>query len=384
MDAPMKQVFHHTPRAVIAIAVFLTFLSCKDVGERSVDLTGLRSCEQRMSIEELFDSMAFVSLHTNGQCLLGSPRVFLLDESDILVVDGKEIYRFDRKGEFLNRIGMVGNGRGEHGKISSISFSRKRNMVFVGTFSGEVLKYGIDGDYIGKFDLAENEGMITTARWNDAVDLFVYQTRIYGEDGIEVFLKARDVDGRFRMKEKIYGDSEHVNTNLFNYGNLRDCEDGFLCLLPFDDRVFHVGKHGVDVLCTLDRGTHSPNRQLCEDVAQSDLLYQTKYLMENIVLTPKHFFLSIEGKDGARDLIVDRNTGRLVHNQPNGEAGEGHLRLSHSAEYGFWPWGSTGNAVYETVTLYDLDKASADYIKGKIENQTETDDFTSVVVVGYE
>jgi len=310
--------------------------------------------------------------------------IFYLDASDILVMDRKEIYRFDGEGNFKNRIGKVGHGHGEHGKISSLSFSRKKNMVFVGTFAGDVIKYSIEGSYVGKFSLDEREGIVATARWSDALGWYVYQTRIYDENGLDVYLKARDAEGKLRMTEKIYSDSEHVNTNLFNYGNLRDCEDGLLCLLPFEDRVFHVGKQGVDVLCSLNRGSHRPNRKLCEDVTQSEVLYQTKYLIENIVVTPRHFYLTIEDKEGTRDVIVDRKSNRIVHNHPNKGGQEAHLQLVDTVEYGFWPWGSTGNVVYNTVTLEDLDKASAAYIRGRLRHPVENQDLTSVVIAGYE
>jgi len=62
-------------RIMILLAACTICLSCKE-RLKKVDLTDLRDTELRIETKEVFDSITFVELRTNGQCMLGVPYVF--------------------------------------------------------------------------------------------------------------------------------------------------------------------------------------------------------------------------------------------------------------------------------------------------------------------
>jgi len=71
---------------------------------------------------------------------------------------------FDYQGKFLCNVGVIGNGPGEYGSLSSHAIDEKNECIYLLPFFGQsqILKYNMEGTFSGKIDLGEhlNKGKI--------------------------------------------------------------------------------------------------------------------------------------------------------------------------------------------------------------------------------
>jgi len=372
----------HLAACVLCLLSCWSLLSCQQEERGAVNLSDLEDAEVRIGMEEAFDTVRYIELKTDGNFLLGNPNVYYMDDRNILVLDGNQIYRFDGDGNFLNRIGAPGHGHGEYGMVTSLTYDSLRNAVVASTLSKQILQYEPNGTFIDSYNLTDDTGRIMAGRWSPSLGMFVYETREYQQDGVEVYLQACDAEGKRHFKELVYTDNETVKSHLFRDGSLRETAEGMLFMLPFDDKVFLADRQGVSQCCVLNRGSRTPTRKLIEEPERYDDLFQSKYMIEGMVATPRRFYLSLTGMGKQRDVIVERATSRIIHNQhykPGDNAA--HFRLGDSAgTYSFWPSKGTGNIVYQAVILQDLDKRSAEFIRRRLPSPSAGQPTTAVVI----
>lgn len=108
-----------------------------------------------LSREEMIDTCLFVKLETNDNCLFGNIDKILIDSTGIYIMDSREaesIFRFDREGHFLNKIGKTGRGPGEYIFPQDFDILDGEVYVFNGNQS-KIFKYSVDGVYLNEISL---------------------------------------------------------------------------------------------------------------------------------------------------------------------------------------------------------------------------------------
>lgn len=156
----------------LLLAVVLTAASCTNSDSgiiREVKVKGQTLTEihidnipsevVRMNFSDIFTDFSIIPLETSDQSLIGAynKRVKITDEDIFFGFHGMDkpavLLRFDRSGNFLNRIGTGGRGPGEHASsdVHAIIPDEEKKRVTVEWFGlvNEGPKiYGFDGSYI--------------------------------------------------------------------------------------------------------------------------------------------------------------------------------------------------------------------------------------------
>ena len=119
---------------LIVCSVFL-FFGCKKTksvfSDHVLDVVQLLSEKIEVPMSELSNSMEYVLLETNDSVLLHqNAHVFYSDDSDILIRSKQFILHFNSKGDFLNRIGKIGNGPHEYNVIYNVSVDATHKLLF--------------------------------------------------------------------------------------------------------------------------------------------------------------------------------------------------------------------------------------------------------------
>ena len=333
---------------ILGLTLVLLVLACTTTSNHP-DISNLEGCEIQAKACDVFSSVKTIALETTDSCILSNPSLVDFCDDGIFVWDKNVVYRFDGNGRFVNHIGKVGHGFGEYTGINSINYDKRRKIIYIGTFGNDVYKYGIDGKYIGKFNVSCGKDLLMTSRWSESLGLYVCETRNYRPNGLDVSLTTWTADGKKTATWPVYSDNESVDRNFTRTGSLVDTDGGMLFRLPFCDTIYRLSKDGVSEYTVVSRGARAPSRSLVEDNGNELKLEKAYYYITHWNVTPNYMYLTIACHQGYRNVLVRLSDNEIIHNQYYGyqdDDGTHQIKLKEiRGKATFWPWVSNGNKV---------------------------------------
>lgn len=366
----------------LLLCPFFMYACSRQKGGNTIDLTGIGQKELVVPAESIYSSIKFIPLETHEKSILSSPNVFGMDSDNVLVWDQDEILRFDTHGKFLNRVGRLGRGHGEHGRINSANYDENEKRIYVGNMGGFIYKYDLEGNYIGQFKISENNEILQTVRFNKQLDALVCETRKYSGEGLQVNLRVVSPDGAEKGTYLVYKDHEQVSRSMTRTGMLRNTSEGIMFMLPFDDKVTLLTQQGIIDTLTMDRDNFRPSRKLCENWDYSDELYKTKYQIDNIVVTDKYFYLTVTMDKEQCDLLIDRHSHAFIHDKKYAYGSElEHLSLKGFKHVSFWPWVAFDNKAVDLLPIDRFDNDDLEVLKKTAVNDYPLDDMSNPILV---
>lgn len=88
-----------------------------------------------------------IRLEKNDSCLLSRIDALRYTDKLIVVLSSDQIYVFDEKGGFKNKVGHIGRSKNEYLSVSDIQISEDKLYVLSG-YQKHLLEYNIDGTYL--------------------------------------------------------------------------------------------------------------------------------------------------------------------------------------------------------------------------------------------
>lgn len=202
--------------------------------------------ENIIKLSEIVDSVQYIPLETQDECLIGNvDKIIVTNEDCYLIVDKdvtSSVYLFDQEGAFVRKIGNRGAGQGEYVAIDDVDYDNEYVYIWDGT-SRRILKYLMEGDYVSslKFEnIAYSMCCIDGGK-------FAFCCDYAPNEGLRV-------DKMFPSLMIFDGKSEKVNSDLFFESTISssgyNCTLNNLCngnlYLPLNDTIYHVTNLGVE------------------------------------------------------------------------------------------------------------------------------------------
>jgi hypothetical protein len=193
-----------------------------------------------------FKNVEIIALETNEQCLLGSvPRIKVTD-SFIFVREffTNDLFVFDRKGIFLNKIGNVGQGKGEYISLKSFYIdSYDHSCVVIDEMKGSLLYYHFDGSFKAEKKIPLDLIKSSTSSFLIKENVLLINYLVNFEANMAYHIidldKLRSVGGRInypiKFSDYMYEFSKHPITYT---------EDGFDVIMPLCDTIFSYTTKG--------------------------------------------------------------------------------------------------------------------------------------------
>lgn len=112
--------------------------------------------KEKIIMEDLKVSIKPIRLETNDDCLLGN--ITQLADIDFLwIVADRQVYKFDKDGNFIEKIGQKGQGPTEYIAPQKIQIDAKKKNVYVMDYFGrKVVTYDYDGNFLKSLPLPED------------------------------------------------------------------------------------------------------------------------------------------------------------------------------------------------------------------------------------
>ena len=141
------------------------FCSCQqetDSGLLSLTLddAGQIDQSQELSLDTLGMKVDAIPLETTDDCLIKNISVLEESRDFYWLVSDNLIYKFDKSGHFLQRIGTVGQGPEEYVSAKVIQpVEKERSLYIMDYFGRKMTVYDFDGRFLRSFKLPEETWM---------------------------------------------------------------------------------------------------------------------------------------------------------------------------------------------------------------------------------
>jgi hypothetical protein len=104
------------------------------------------------NLSEITDSVIAIPLETNDNCLLSFVRKVKFSKDFIYIADTKSLYRFDKKGKFINQVIKTGRGPGEIIAFYDYYIEQNSDIIDVLSFK-KIVRLHSDGQIIQEYPL---------------------------------------------------------------------------------------------------------------------------------------------------------------------------------------------------------------------------------------
>ena len=116
--------------------------------------------DTKKSIQFFASQMDFVPLQFSKECPLAG-NILKIEMSDyyIFIATLGAVYKFNRTGSFIQKIGRMGKGPGEYPQINSIQIDQSQKLVniFPGKTQGKIIQYSFAGEFIREIRFTNND-----------------------------------------------------------------------------------------------------------------------------------------------------------------------------------------------------------------------------------
>lgn len=150
----------------------------------------------------LFRKVETIFLETKKECLVTQFFKFFAFEDYLFILNQqnpKECLVFNRKGQFLYKIGGIGQGPGEYFRVTDLTIDSENKMLFLNC-DRVINKYKIDGTFIGSINKEESVSQFQ-----------YYNGKLYLEGRGEYLIKEIDLKTGNQT-------STYLESNIYNKG----------------------------------------------------------------------------------------------------------------------------------------------------------------------
>lgn len=105
---------------------------------------------EAVPFDSLIDDVSFIRLATNDNCLIGEIHQVLCTDNLIFILDtfvANSVYCFDKQGNFIRKIGNVGEGPGEYLRLCKIALTGDRKQIVLYDWN-RLHYYDLNGNFL--------------------------------------------------------------------------------------------------------------------------------------------------------------------------------------------------------------------------------------------
>jgi len=207
----------------------------------TMELAVEKFAEQR-NMTNWVDSMSIISLNATcedallkqiNKCLVIDDKIYLLD-----YFGNSSLTIWDNAGNFLNKVGSLGQGSGEYHKITDFDVANE-NIYLLDSSQRKILKYTLNGDFVEEYIYSGKlDGINDLAITSDGNFLL----------GLDVELNTDNqlilTDSKFDIKQVLLSFDGKTTRGHLNIGCLKRCGTNIVYYYPVSDDVYVLNTNG--------------------------------------------------------------------------------------------------------------------------------------------
>lgn len=335
---------------LIVCSVFL-FFGCKKTKSvfsgHVLDVVQLLSEKIEVPMSELSNSMEYVLLETNDSVLLHqNAHVFYSDDSDILIRSKQFILHFNSKGDFLNRIGKIGNGPHEYNVIYNVSVDATHKLLFLYVGQKKIYIMSYDGNLQHELNLQTNED-VTAAYWVNE-NLIMAETRAYSDAGLKVGLSFFDMQGMCVTKDVVvFTDNLHTERHMHTMPMMYAFQNKAKYMGTYSNILYEFQNKTIKDSIIFDFGPYQPDRDHIENMNKREELLKNYASLVDIQENSETMYLLIIFRKKLKGIVVDKSNGKVLFSSyiDMPQRGGG-IKNDYLYNCNFWPTYMDDKALY--------------------------------------
>ena len=308
---------------------------------KEYSIADIISNSKPITLSELGADIKTIKLKTPDSILISTSLIFTTP-TDIYLDSGMQVYRFDRDGNFLNKISTKGRAKNEYLRVYSI-FTDINNNNNISIHDGNrVLTYTPEGEFLGLREMNQVAGEYGASFRN------IFQDK--KGNMFETFMILIGAEEDRLIVTNPERDTILVSPNPIRYefsGSLTIVKDLKSIIYSGDDLVYHP--QFSDSVYTFDSATSSlrlryyfnnPNPLVNEDFKTLHKTLKERIFISDIVEDSKYIYVTVSEKNKEQLYLINRD---------NGESFKADFNLGHpdDDELTFVPkWKSNDELVF--------------------------------------
>jgi len=197
-----------------------------------------------------FGDVKYVSLETKDESLLGTVFRIKIYKGDFYMLDWSNfsIFRFDKNGKYISKIGQKGRAPGEYNLPTDFLIKDKKLEILddCGSFS-QIHKYNLNGEYEESKKLSKQLNCFQVIKEKESLLYVGYNGRDYDNKLIFLDNYGNEVKEVFKIQK------ENILDAIFLVNNLHKINDNTMLLYePFSPDIFRITGTSINQQYKLD------------------------------------------------------------------------------------------------------------------------------------
>ena len=352
-------------RCLIYSFIFIFVVGCNEKPSKHARLDTIKIFNNDTAhYEGVFKKTETILLETNNNCLISkisqldffSGKIFVLDQNT------KNIFIFDSKGHFLNRIGSIGKGPGEFIRPLQFILNRKDSILKIyDSAQKKILFYNFCGKFINEIYL--NKFLSSFGEWNNGSGYWGYCAGDLNEDTRK---KQKETIKFFKFNSTGQEINSYEGSKVVDNLYLKDCyitseyNDQIFFVEPYSDKIYSFDGKKITYEYNIDfSGKFIPQRLLTRIQKMNSKEYSNVKEINELLNSYIFFFVRFFENDNWIYTFSPFKGTSTLYNKVNKKALTFHKQLfkGNSYETFFWPLLLSENKMYSAPNpsqLFDL------------------------------
>lgn len=335
----MKKILH--------FILFLALCSCSTENTteqkssfETIHIKELSDCNI-VGYSDVYDSVRFIALETSKECLIGHIDILISYKDRFFILDkfiSKSVMAFNAQGNFINKIGALGQGPGEFLNPAHMAIDPYKDQILMyDNLKKCILSYDLDGNYLQSINLEFRIDAFDVI-FPDKIALYY---NYYGNENIRMLPKhnIHVVNERGKVIKKYFNRENSIKPNHSGINHFSHQNNKLLFNASFDNNILEYTENGFLIKYKIDFGEKGLNEDrlkkmmrtfqgkeiLFDEIDNSDYTYITGFQE-----TGNFLILTTSYKKKLYSIIYSKSTknitiSNIYLNDLNGLIPGGHI-----------------------------------------------------------
>ncbi|HAC21184.1 MAG TPA: hypothetical protein DCF91_03665 [Porphyromonadaceae bacterium] len=322
-------------------------------GVEIIDLSDFKLTDAPFPMSEIVDpsDVQYIKLETTDGGLLSQCLKIKVAENNVYLADGfltRYIYQFDRSGKFINKIGKIGQGPGEHKHISDFTVDND-SLYATMTERDQTYVYDKKGNYIRKIGKTKIDCSIEKIA--DKL-IFIRRSMCQYNDFFSFFLLNQSGDSIYCQVPQLVSELINNDKRGFYYQStpITQTKDHILLFEALENRLYEISENQYQLRYKLEMGKYSMPLAYVYNINRSKGESIDQYFKIQGLLETRSDILFLIGYGG--DFTIDYIA---CYNKDNGDVK-------------FWKMAEYQKETVNSVLYNDIDGGPSIVIRGILDD----------------